>query len=779
MMEDANWQARWIGDGRKNPEADKDYFQDDRMPLFRRDFQIKKSLQSARLYISGLGYYEAYLNGRKSGDHMLDPGWTTYRKQVQYVVHDIGPMLKIGRNVIGVMLGNGWWNPLPLKFFGRWDLRQYQQTGRPIFRAVILLRYKDGTEEWIRTDEHWKVAPGPIIRNNVYLGEQYDARLEQKNWCSNGTLSADWKMAVPEIGPEGRLTPQVQPPIRITKRLRPVAIKEQGKDTFLVDMGQNFAGVIRLQVQGKAGTAIHIRYGETLFPDGRLNVMTTAMTQIKKGGIPGGPGAPETAWQEDVYILKGLGKEAWNPRFTFHGFRYVEITGWPGTPTVNDFEGLRMNSDVEPVGRFECSNALFNQLHEAVQWTFLSNIFSVQSDCPGREKMGYGADMVASAETFLFNYDMANFYGKAIQDFANEQRQGGGITEIAPFTGIADRGYGDDSGPLGWQLAFGYLQQQLYEFYGDKKVIESQYEAVKKQLEFLRSKAIDGLFYWDISDHESLDPKPESFSASCFYFHHALLAAKFASILGQKDDELEYNRMANAIRRSIVAHYEVPGTGRFDLATQAAQSMALWYGLANDSMQAFKQLESEIHRHNDHLSTGIFGTKMMFDVLRRYHRNELAYAIASQRTFPGWGYMLENGATTLWETWAYPGTVYSNNHPMFGSVDEWFYRSLLGINAAAPGYRKILIHPQPAGDLRFAKGSFQSVMGEITSSWKKFGDQFELQVSIPVNTTAEIKVPCKPEQTVLVNGNKIVPAEIRDGFALLRTGSGNYLITVN
>ena len=462
MLNAADWKAQWISDGSVQPAKDSLYYQPDPMPLFRKGFTTGRNIASARLYISGVGYYEAYLNGKKIGQNVLDPGWTTYRKQVLYTVHDITALVKKGKNVAGIMLGNGWWNPLPFKFFGRWDLRDYQQTGRPCVKAEIHIRYFGGETETIITDPSWQTAPGPVVRNNVYLGERYDARAEREDWLSPSAKTAEWKNATISQGPQGKMTVQMQPAILVTKILRPVSIVEQGKDTFMVDMGQNFAGVARINVKGPAGTKITMRLGEGLFPNGRINLMTTVATQIKKGGIKGGPGAPETAWQEDSYTLKGKGTETWSPRFTFHGFRYVEITGWPGTPTVNDIQGLRMNSDLPEVGSFACSNDMFNKLHEVIQWTFLSNVFSVQSDCPGREKMGYGADMVVTANAFMYNYDMSQFYGKAVRDFANEQRPKGGITEIAPFTGIDDRGYGDLSGPLGWQL--GYL-------YGDRKSV--------------------------------------------------------------------------------------------------------------------------------------------------------------------------------------------------------------------------------------------------------------------------------------------------------------------
>ncbi len=772
MLSPTDWSAKWINDGSKNPAIDSNYYKPDRMPLLRREFSANKKIAKARLYISGLGYYEAYLNGKKIGDHVLDPGFTTYRKEVLYSIYDLTTIHK-GKNVIGIMLGSGWWNPLPFKLFGRWDLRDYQQTGRPCVIAEIHIDYTDGSTEKIITDESWLAAPGPMIQNNVYLGEIYDARLEQKNWNKNVIDKDAWKNAVVVDGPSGKLTAQMQPPIRITKVLNPIKITRPRPDTFIVDMGQNFAGVARIKIKGKIGTGISLRYGEDLFKDGTLNYLTTAATQIKKGAIKSGPGGPETAWQQDIYFLNGEGTEVWSPRFTFHGFRYVEITGWPGAPGLDDIEGLRMNSDIDGAGDFACSNPQLNKLHEAIQWTFKSNIFSVQSDCPGREKMGYGGDIVATANAFIYNYNMAQFYTKTLKDFANEQRPEGGITEIAPFTGIADRGYGDDSGPLGWELAFPYLQKQLYEFYGDKRVIEQNYEAFQKQMDFLQSKAVDNLFYWDISDHEALDTKPEALTAASFYYHHVRLAEEFASILNKKDDSIKYARLAERIKNAIVRKYLVPKTGRFDNATQSAQIFALWYGLSPEEKLSWNVLMDEFKRHDWHVATGIFSTKMMFDLFRENNANEIAYKIATQPDYPGWLNMINNKATTLWETWAYPESSPSQNHPMFGSVDEWFYRSLLGINNDAPGFKKIIIKPQPAGDLTWVKGSYKSITGDITSDWKKEGNNFMFHVIIPPNTSATIFIPSNENVPVKESG-KSLSTHYEKGYAIFEAGSGDY-----
>ncbi len=786
MLSSGDWSAKWIGDGSKQFERDEDFFKEDPDPLFRKDFHSGKQVASARLYICGLGYYEAYINGKRVGDHILDPGWTNYGKECLYATYDITSLLRKGDNAIGIMLGNGWYNAAPIRLFGRFVLRNVQQTGRPCVIAQLRLTYTDGKTEVIGTDQSWNTLPGPVLRNNIYLGEHYDARLEKEGWNTTAGQSLSLLKYAAEVkGPDGILSAQVQPPVRITKVIKPISIAETAPGVFLVDMGQNFAGVARIRVRGKAGTKIVMRYGEDKYADGTIDVMTTVAGQIKNGN--GGPGVPKIAWQEDSYTLKGGRVETWAPRFTFHGFRYVEIKGWPGTPQTGDIEGLRMNSDVLAAGEFSCSDTMFNRLDQNIQWTFLSNIFSVQSDCPGREKLGYGGDMVATANAFIYHFDMANFYRKTIHDFANDQRPLGGITETAPYVGIADRGPGDGSGPLGWQLAYPFLIRQLYEFYGDKRIIEDNYPALERQASYLRQTAVEGLHWIDISDHEALDTKPESFSAALFYYHHILLMAEFADILGKKNEAKEYASSAAQIKNAVVSRYLVGNTGRFDNATQSAQILALWYKIVpeGEKKRAVKVLMDEFARHDWHLSTGIFSTKMMFDVLRDLDSNDVAWRVAAQKTFPGWKYMIDKGATTLWETWAYSDNVYSQNHPMFGSVGEWFYRSLLGINPAAPGFEKIIIKPQPAGDLTYATGSYQSVKGTIVSNWKLSGSVFLLEVAVPGNTTAEIWVRAA-ENDIITEGRQPVEAvkDIRllrreKHYAVFETGSGRYSFEVH
>lgn len=756
----SDWTAQWIGDGSRQFEKDEEFYQEDPMPLFRKSFETKKKIASARLYISGLGYYEAYLNGKKIGDHVLDPGLTAYRKQVLYTVYDITSQVRNGINAASIMLGNGWYNTLPLRFWGSINMRAQLTTGRPCVKALIRITYTDGSTALVPTDETWQTAPGPVVRNSIFLGEHYDARLEDPQ--------TGWKQAVKVQGPAGELTPQMQPPIRVTKIVKPLSISEIKPGVFILDMGQNFAGVVRLKVKGAAGTKVSIRYGEDKYPDGSLNGMTAVAGQIKKSN--GGPGAPAIAWQEDSYILKGKGLETWAPRFTFHGFRFIEVTGWPGKPTLQDIEGLRMNSDLEKNGTFTSSNKMFNQLNEVIQWTFLSNVFSVESDCPAREKLQYGGDILCVAETYMYNYHMPQFYAKTIRDFANDQRPLGGITETAPFVGIADSGPGDGSGPLGWQAAYPFLIKKMYEYYGDKRIVEENYAAVARLIAFLESRAVDNLSDKCLGDHESLDGKASPLVAAIFYLTQVRIIAELAEVLHKEEDKEKYTALAENIRKAIVAKYYV--NGAFEKANQSAQVIGVWSDVVKDAdaQKAADTLEAVFARRNWHVTTGIFGTKMLFDVFREKDQNDLAYRIADQRSFPGWGHMLENGATTLWETWAASDNTYSKNHPMFGSIGEWFYRSLLGINPAAPGFKKIIIKPQPAGDLTFAKGSYESPYGTISSDWKITNGKFNLKVGIPANTSAEIWVPLKYGK---VSGGKLLREE--KGYAIFGTGSGNHI----
>lgn len=784
MMKPSDWKAQWISDQRPLPVNDEDFYKETPNPMLRKEINLKKEVKSARLYIAGLGYSIAYLNGQRIGDHMLDMPWTQFGKQVMYNTFDVTPLVRKGKNVVGVMLGNGWYNPMPLKLFRRWNLREYLTVGKPCAKAQIRIVYTDGSSETIVTDGSWKAGDGPVLMNSVYLGELYDARLEQKGWTEPGFDDSKWQKARVEAGPKGQLIAQYIPPVRATKILKPVKMTEPKPGVYLFDFGQNFAGVPRLKVKGPAGTVVTMRGGEDIHADGSLNYLTVIAGQLKAmWNLRGGPGCPDDPMMVNTYVLKGEGDEVFTPEFTFSSFRYLEVTGFPGKPDLNAVEGLRMNTDLQETGSFECSNVLFNQIQEVTKWTFLSNVYSVQSDCPAREKLGYGADIVTTAEAFSYNFDMSSFYRKAVQDFVNDVRPNGGMSEIAPNIGINGESMGGETGSPGWQLAYPFGLKVLYDYYGDRSFAEKNYETLKRQVEFMHSVTPDHIVQKCISDHESIDKRPVELSATAFYYHHVLILKEFASILNKKEDLETYTKLASEIKSAFVKKFLKPGTGVFDNGTQAAQLISLYYNLVpeNEKAAAVDHLLLEIYnKHKGHLSTGIFATKFMFDFFREQNRNDVSYTVANQRDFPGWGNMLANGATTLYESWQYPDTVNSQNHPMFGSISEWYYKSLLGINAKSPGFTNFEIKPQPAGDLTWAKGHYDAVVGRISTDWKIAGTRFFLNVTVPANTRARIFVPSLPKSAVLESGKDANQStglkfiEFSDGYAIFEAGSGDY-----
>jgi alpha-L-rhamnosidase len=784
MMKLSDWKAQWISDQGSLPERDVDFYKETPNPLLRKEINLRKGIRSARLYIAGLGYSINYLNGQRVGDHMLDMSWTQYGKQIMYNTFDVTSMLRKGENTIGVMLGNGWYNPMPIRLFQRFNFREALTVGKPCLKAQLRIVYTDGSTQTILTDESWKAGDGPVLKNSVYLGELYDARLEQKGWMETEFDDSKWQKAKLLSGPKGQLIAQYIPPVRATKILKPIKMTEPQTGVYLFDFGQNFAGVPRLKVKGPAGTIVTMRGGEDIHADGTLNYLTVITGQLKAmWNSKGGDGCPKDPMMVNTYILKGDGDEVFTPEFTFSGFRYLEVTGFPGKPDLNSVEGLRMNTDLQETGSFECSNEMFNRIQEMIRWTFLSNLFSVQSDCPAREKLGYGADMVATSEAFSYNFDMSSFYRKVVQDFANDVRPNGGMPEVAPNVGINDLGMGGNTGSPGWQLAFPFGLKLLYDYYGDINTARKNYEVLKKQVDFMHSVTPDHIVPDCISDHESIDPKPVSLSATAFYYHHVIILTEFAELLNKKEDAATYQKLANEIKGAFVKTFLNPGTGIFDSGTQAAQLISFYYNLVpeNEKNAAVDHLLSEIYnKHKGHLSTGIFATKFMFDFFRQQNRNDVAYTIANQRTFPGWGNMLANGATTLYERWVYPDTLCSQNHPMFGSISEWYYKSLLGINAKAPGFTKLEIKPQPAGDLTWAKGYYDAVVGRILSEWKIVGTRFFMKVTIPSNTKATIFVPSLPKKEVLESGQPIEKSSslkyigFLDGYAVFEAGSGDY-----
>ena len=782
LMDHNDFKAKWINDGKKNPPtASQDSYKEDPAPLFRHQFALNKPVKRARLYITGLGYYESYLNSKKIGDHVLDPAWTVYSKQIQYNTFDVTNMLKQGQNCIAAILGNGWYNPLPLQMWGWLNLQTPLTTGRPRLLAQLIIEFNDGTKTTIITDENWKTSESPILKNNIYLGELYDATKEIPNWNSPNFDDTSWKNAALAQEPVGVLKAAALPPIRITKKIKPVKIFHTQKDVTIYDFGQNFAGWVKLKINAPAGTKIKLRYGELFYDDGKLNPMTSACGQIKglkQDGSPiGGPGAPEIACQQDTYIAKAAPNQYYTPTFTFHAFRYVEVTGNANPLTLNDIVGLRLNTDIEKVGQFSCSNDLFNKIQKITEQTFLSNIFSLQSDCPHRERFGYGGDIAVTTDAFIMNFNMARFYANTVNLFTDSAQNDGTLTDTAPFVGI------DSCGPA-WAMTHPLLQSELYQYYGNKRLIQQHYQISKRWLDMVTKQYPNHIIEKGLSDHESLEKTPSQQLVTPLYYQSAKLLERLASVIGNNEQADHYNKLAENIRTAYLKKINTPEAGTFDPCTQTSQSFAIYQNLVPDQQKdlAIDALLKNIAQHDDHLTTGIFGTKFMLESLSRTGHADIAYKIVNQKTFPGWGYMIEKGATTLWEKWAYDDNIYSHNHPMFGSVSEWFYRWLGGIQPAddAVAFDKIVISPQMIPALNWVKSSHKSIQGLIVSNWVINKNCLKLQFEIPVNTSAFVYIPAmtlgdiKENSTPVKQISDIKFVNFEKNTAIFKIGSGRY-----
>jgi len=766
-----DWEGVWISDGKADPVKDEDFYQEDPAPLFRKEFDLKRKVKTARLYISGLGYYEARINGIRVGDRYLDPGWTDYEERIFYSSFDVTKMLNRGKNSLGVILGNGWYNPLPLRMWGRLNLREHLPTGRPRFIAQLNIEMTDGSRQTVFSNPDWKVHESPILTNNVYLGEVYDARREMEGWSHPGLDTSEWKSAVAASSPGGRLQAQPQPPIRITGEIEAVAITEPLPGVFVFDFGHNFAGTVRLTTEAPSGTRVILRYGELLDEGGNLNPMTSVAGQVKgqrrNGQNIGGAGSPEFAVQEDVYIANGSGKKTYVPRFTFRGFRYVEISGLPKKPNLKTLTGLRLHSDVQAAGRFESSNDLVNRIQEMTRRTFLSNLFSVQSDCPHREKFGYGGDLVVTSDAFMLNLDMAAFYPKAVRDWSDAAFPDGMLTDTAPFVGIQYCG-------IPWAMAYPQLMLQLYQYYGNRRLIEQEYPTARKWMELVMEMYPDRIIAEGLSDHEGLEPAPSPEMVTPLFYQSARLMASLASLLENDADSKRYNQLAEEIKSRYLDNFHDAGTGKFKPYTQASQAFSLYLGLVPDDEKeaAYGHLIDKILRdHRGHLSTGIFGTKFILDVLSRVGRSDVAWGIVNTKTFPGWGYMLEKGATTLWEHWEFSDNTFSHNHPMFGSVSEWFFKWLAGIQSQpdAVGFDRILIRPQPVEGITWVDSEYKSARGRISCHWKLESGRFQLKTHIPPNTRGVVYIPTEDPESVMENN---LPAKRSPGVTFKRYENG-------
>jgi alpha-L-rhamnosidase len=705
-------------------------------PVFRKSFTLNRAIADASVSVSGLGQYELYLNGKKVSDDFLTPGWTNYEKRCLYNTYDVTKYLQKGENILGSLVGTGFF------YINRERYRKYVGAyGYPMLRILLRISYMDGTTEEIVTDKGWKTAASALNYSSIYGGEDYDARLEQDGWNNKGFDDAKWKNAVLTAGPGGKMTAQVEYPLSLMDTIIAKNILSPSPGKHIYDFGQNASGIISLKVKGKAGDTIRITPSELLNDQGQVSQKSS-----------GGPFYFE-------YVLKGIGVEEWTPKFTYYGFRYAMVEG-SGILSMNM---LHTRNSAPSAGSFECSNPLFNQIYHNIDWALRSNMASVLTDCPHREKMGWLEQAHLMGESLKYNYDVFHLYNKVVDDIIDAQQPDGMVPSIAPeyvqFTGAFrdDPGYGSAAIVLPWYL---------YKWYGDKQVLLKSYRMMNRYASYLSSKAelnilSHGLGDWlDLGSNEPgvSQLTPVSLTATAFYYQNIRLLGEMAKILGESNDARKYENLAIQIKKSFNAKFFDPVHKVYGTGSQTSFSMPLYMGLLeneSDRDEVFKNLTDSILAHQKKITAGDIGHRFLVQTLQGADASQLLFDMNNNTETPGYGYQIKHGATALAEHWSGPTLDWlSQNHMIFGHLMEWFYSGLGGISQQEGdlGFQRIKIKPQITGDITWAKTSYKSINGKIEVDWKRTGENFILSAVIPANSAADIVFPLADVNKVRVNG---------------------------
>ena len=713
LLSPSDWKAKWIEMGR-------DTLRYSPSPHFRKEFTLNKPVASARVYVTSHGFYELQLNGKKVGDQVLTPGWTSYGKRLQYQVYDVTSQLAKGKNAIGAVLGDGWYRG-SLAWGDNWAIY-----GK---RLGVLLQLKitftDGSESIISTDETWKAnSDGAIRMNDIYNGETYDANKKLTGWNSPGYDDKNWESVNIGNYNNSNLIASEGAPVRKIQEIKPVRIFRTPKGSLIADMGQNMVGWLRLKVKGNKGTVVTLRHAEVLDKAGEF--YTTNLRAAKC---------------QLTYTLAGSGEEIYEPRFTFMGFRYVEITGFPGDLTTDNLTGVVVHSDMPVTGHYESSNPLVNQLQHNIQWGQKGNFVDVPTDCPQRdERLGWTGDAQAFCRTAAFNLDVSSFFTKWLKDVAADQKQGGEVPDVIPdilnkqnsLTAQPSAGWGDVAVIAPWTM---------YLVYGDKNFLENQYNSMKAWVEYIRknagesyiwkggSKYGDWLFYHPpVNNFTEFDGHTDrDFIATAFYAYSSSLLAEAAKALGKTDDAKTYSDLFNKIKEVFINEY-VTKAGRVGTNSQTAYVLALKFNLLPENLRskAAAFLANDIRERDNHLSTGFLGTPYLCHVLSDNGYTDLAYDLLLQESYPSWLYPVKMGATTIWERWDGEKTdstfqdpgMNSFNHYAYGAIGDWMYRVSAGIETMGPGYKHVIIQPHPTTKLTYSKASFEGPYGTIASGWE-------------------------------------------------------------
>ena len=779
LLQPSDWKAMWIGldraMGTDNPAAEKTKLS---ARYLRKEFTLEKNIRRATVYMCGLGLSELYINGKKISDEVLSPPLSEYAKRAYYVTYDVTSSLSTGKNAMGVILGNGRY--FKMRFKEPFVMQGY---GFPKLILQMVVEYTDGSTALIVSDPSWKItAGGPIVYNNEYDGEYYDARKEMKGWNEAGFDDHGWLNAEKVKPASPVLCARNIPPIRITQTLKPVKIIRKPA-SFIYDMGQNMVGWVKLKVsKAPAGTEIKLRFAETLTADSNLYTANL-----------------RTAECTDTYITRGDETEEWMPRFTYHGFRFVELTGYPGTPDLNTIEGMVVHDDLETNGHFECSNALINQIYKNCVWGIRGNYRSMPTDCPQRdERMGWLGDRAAGSKGESFIFDIAAFYSKWLRDIQDAQKETGSIPDVAPTYWQI---YNDN---VTWAGTYIILTDMLYRQYGDREIIRQHYETMKKWYVYMKSRYIKNNLltkdtYGDwCTPPESLtlihskDPKriTSGILISTTYFYHiSNILHRFAGLMNQKDDSVMFNTTAALLLKGLneqLLDKTKPAYGNNSL-TSNLLPMAFRMVPKELEQKIFDNILYKIMSEaNGHISCGLVGCQWINRVLSDYGRPDVAYLLASNTTYPGWGYMVSQGATTIWELWngntADPAMNSGNHVMLIGDLVIWLYEYLGAIQSdiEQPGFKHIVMKPTRINNLTWVNASHTSLYGPIKSAWKEENSKFIWDVSIPANTWATIYIPARSEKDITEGGQKALSAPglkftgMKDNYAIFEAGSGDY-----
>ena len=782
LLKSDDWVADWI-----EPDLKEDVDSSNPCPMMRKQFEIKGEVKSARVYVTCLGLYEMQLNGEKVGEQLFTPGWTCYQNRLQYQVYDITDMLKPGANCVGAILGDGWYRgrlgsgPGP---DSPW-LKSRNFYGEKLgLLAQIEVVYQDD-REIITTDQSWKSSTGPILLSDIYDGELYDARMEKDNWSKPGYDDLAWASVTVINHKKNILIASAGPPVKKIEEIRPVKIFTTPVGEKVVDMGQNMVGWVQMKVQGPAGTKVKLLHNEVLDAKGNFYIDNL-----------------RTAKQTVEYTLKGQGVEIYEPHFTFQGFRYIAVEGWPGELSLDSLTGIVIHSDTTPTGTFECSNPMLNQLQHNIKWSQEGNFLDVPTDCPQRdERLGWTGDAQVFARTACFNSDVASFFTKWMADVASDQQPSGAVPYIIPNVLSLNRDT-EEAGAAGWADVAVFIPWTVYLCYGDKGILEKQYPSMKAWVDYIADSAGES-YLWhkdytfgDWLDFRSTDLDVPSASTSkelikqAFFARSTELLMRTAKILEKNDDAKKYSQLLKKVKKAFQDEFVTPN-GLICSDTQAAYSLALAFNLMPDDFKAnaAERLAKNVDQFK-HITTGFLATPLICNVLSEYGYLDQAYMLLNRKEYPSWLYPVTKGATTTWEHWDgikpdgsfQDKSMNSFNHYAYGAIGEWLYRFVAGIeiDETNPGYKHIIIQPHTGGGLTHAKARLESMYGPIESGWKVDGKTTTVDIEIPPNTRATVRIPSANTKDILEGGVKVekapgILATSQDAnTAVIGVGSGRY-----